>query len=100
MTAAKPPGRRFICSNMRTPNGGGYFADRNCFSVHTQELTVLTTARYKAVNGGFHDYWQANSRDGLYDASALVDRSVIGAANRHVSEGIKVYGNYSVSKAI
>jgi hypothetical protein len=53
------------------------------------------------ITGGFHDYWLANARDGLYNASStLVARSIDGSAGRHVGEELEAYGAYSFSKAI
>jgi hypothetical protein len=72
---------------------------RNIHDVHA--AIELKLSRKLAVNGGFHDYWLASSRDGLYNAaSVLVARSITGAAGRHVGEEIEVYGTYSVSKTI
>jgi len=54
-----------------------------------------------AVSGGFHDYWLASARDGLYNTSStLIAISPDGSAGRHVGEELEIYGVYRVSKTI
>jgi hypothetical protein len=53
------------------------------------------------ITGGFHDYWLASARDGLYNSSGtLVARSANGSAGRHVGEELEIYGLYPLSKVI
>jgi Alginate export len=53
------------------------------------------------LDGGFHDYWLASTRDGLYNsANGLVSRSRAGTAGRHVGEEIEIYGAYKFSNTL
>jgi hypothetical protein len=71
-------------------------------NIHDPHIGLdLKPAGKLAITGGFHDYWLASARDGLYNSSStLVARSADGSAGRHVGEELEVYGLYSVSKAI
>jgi hypothetical protein len=71
-------------------------------NIHDAHIGVeLKPARKLAINGGFHDYWLASARDGLYNTSStLIARSIDGTAGRHVGEELEVYGMYSFSKTI
>jgi Alginate export len=63
-------------------------------------LDLKPAARF-IITGGFHDYWLASARDGLYNSGGtLVSRAADGSAGRHVGQELDVYGAYSVSKAI
>jgi hypothetical protein len=71
-------------------------------NIHDPHLGLdLKPSGKLTITGGFHDYWLASARDGLYNSSStLVARSADGSAGRHVGEELEVYGLYSVSKAI
>ncbi len=72
---------------------------RNIHDGHT--ALELKATRKLALNGGFHDYWLASARDGLYNAAgALVSRAPNGAAGRHVGEELEIYGTYNATKSL
>jgi len=71
-------------------------------NIHDAHIGLdLKPATKFTITGGFHDYWLASARDGLYNSSGtLVARSANGSAGRHVGEELEIYGLYSLSKAI
>ena len=72
---------------------------RNIHDAHTGIELKMT--KKLAVNAGFHDYWLASGRDGLYNAAGgLVSKSSNGSAGLHVGEEAEVYGTYTATKAI
>ncbi len=72
---------------------------RNIHDAHTG--VEIKATRKLALSGGFHDYWLASARDGLYNAAGtLVSRSPNGTAGRHVGEELEIYGTYNATKAI
>jgi alginate export protein len=71
-------------------------------NIHDPHIGLdLKPAAKLTIAGGFHDYWLASARDGLYNSGGtLVSRAADGSAGRHVGQELDVYGAYSVGKAI
>ena len=71
-------------------------------NIHNPHLGLeVKPSKKLSIAGGFHEYWLASARDGLYNAGgSLIARSPDGSAGRHVGEELDVYGLYSLSKTI
>jgi hypothetical protein len=80
----------------------GYSDQVGWRNIHDAHIALeFNSHKRLSLSTGFHEYWLANSQDGLYNSgNTLVARSPNGAAGRHVGSDFDAVGTYSVSQVI
>jgi hypothetical protein len=68
---------------------------------HLRSGLEVTPQKGLVVNGSYHSWWLAETRDGLYNAGGAVIAQVPGgAADRHVGQEIDAQASYALSAQV